>query len=80
MSQPQTPNDDEQYRIASGLYDNELGRFYNRQTLYLGLQLAAFAGLFAAIDQLAQTPALTRLVGLVMLAVSILTILIVTAR
>ena len=72
------PNDTEQYKIVMTLYDNEVSRFYSRQNLHLGLQMAAFAGIFAGLDKLLQYSALFRIVILFLVFVGLITAMIAT--
>jgi hypothetical protein len=72
------PNDTEQYKIIMMMYDNEISRFYSRQNLHLGLQMAALAGIIAGLDKLLQHPELFRLVLLSLVFVGFITAIIAT--
>ena len=71
-------NDTEQYKIIMTLYDNEVSRFYSRQSLHLGLQMAAFAGIAAGLDKLLQYSTLFRFVMFFLVFVGFITAMIAT--
>ncbi len=72
------PNDTEQYKIMMTLYDNEVSRFYSRQNLHLGLQIATLAGIVAGLDKLLQYSALFRIIMLFLVFVGLITAMIAT--
>lgn len=59
-------SDIEQYKILMTLWDSEIGRFYSRQNLYIGIQLAALAGILAGLESLRPYPGLIR-IGIIFL-------------
>jgi hypothetical protein len=58
--------DIEQYKIMMTLWDSEIGRFYSRHNLYIGIQLAALAGILAGLESLRPYPGLIR-IGIIFL-------------
>ena len=69
-------NDIEQYKILMNMYDNEISRFYSRQNIYIGIQLASFAGMMAGLNTLVMVPSLFRISLIFLLTISVITALI----
>lgn len=71
-------NDIEQYKIIMTMYDNEVSRFYSRQNLHLGLQMAAFAGIVAGLDKLLQYSVFFRIALIFLVFIGLVTAMIAT--
>ena len=67
-----------QYKLIISMWDNEITRFYSRQRLYIGIKLAAFAGVLAGIQTLLNDLNYFRLALGFLLLISLLTALVAT--
>lgn len=71
-----TPVQLELYLAMLNLWSSEIDRFYGRQNLYSGLQLALFGGIYLSFSELKSYPSLLRFAFMLLITISILTTLI----